>query len=95
VFNVELLGDVNGDTNVNGLDVDQFVSVLVAGTYDPTADMNLDGAVNGLDVDPFVDSVLGGGATVAVPEPATLGFAVVAVLVLGSCFYRHRGRFRE
>ena len=54
------IGDVNHDTEVNGLDVDPFVDVLLASRFDVAADMNGDGAVNGLDVDPFVAAVVGG-----------------------------------
>ena len=64
------IGDVNHDTEVNGLDVDPFVDVLLASQFDVAADMNGDGAVNGLDVDPFVAAVVGG--TQSVPEPSTL-----------------------
>jgi hypothetical protein len=56
-----LLGDVNLDSVVNGLDVDAFVDVLVNGPFQAEADMNEDEVVNGLDVDPFVAAVLGGG----------------------------------
>jgi hypothetical protein len=80
-----LLGDVNLDDSVNGLDVDPFVALVTDGTYQAEGDMNEDSAVNGLDVDPFVAAVLGGGVQ-AVPEPGTalllvlglLGFGVVA-----------------
>jgi hypothetical protein len=66
-----VLGDVNLDGIVNGLDVDPFVDVLLNGPFQDEADMNADGEVNGLDVDPFVDAVVGGGVQ-AVPEPSTL-----------------------
>jgi hypothetical protein len=66
-----LLGDVNLDDVVNGLDVDPFVDVLLNGPFQEEADMNTDGVVNGLDVDPFVAAVVGGGVQ-AVPEPSTL-----------------------
>jgi hypothetical protein len=57
-----MLGDVNHDGQVNGLDVDPFVGVLIHGPYDAAADMDQNGQVNGLDVDPFVAAVVGGGA---------------------------------
>jgi hypothetical protein len=60
-----LLGDVNLDGVVNGLDVDPFVDVLLSGPFQAEADMNLDGVVNGLDVDPFVAAVVGSGQTSA------------------------------
>jgi Leucine-rich repeat (LRR) protein len=77
-----LLGDVNHDTEVNGLDVNPFVDVLLASRFDVAADMNLDGQVNGLDVDPFVAAVVGGG-TQPVPEPSTLLLCIIAMGVVG------------
>jgi hypothetical protein len=76
-----LAGDVNHDTEVNGLDVDPFVDVLLASRFDVAADMNLDGQVNGLDVDPFVAIVVGG--TQPVPEPSTLLLCIIALGVVG------------
>jgi hypothetical protein len=61
-----LRGDVNGDGEVNGLDVDPFVDVLLTGPPSATADMNADGRVNGLDVDSFLTTVVGGGNAVGV-----------------------------
>ena len=77
-----LLGDVNGDGEVNGLDVDPFVDVLLNGPYQPEADMNEDQVVNGLDVDPFVAAVVGGSAQ-EIPEPSTLLLGIVALGVVG------------
>ena len=82
-----LLGDVNGDDLVNGLDVDPFVDVLLNGPYQAEADMNVDGEVNGLDVDPFVAEVVGGGIE-SVPEPSTLALLVIAALA--GLLARHR-----
>jgi hypothetical protein len=76
-----LLGDVNLDGEVNGLDVDPFVVLVTDGTYQTEGDMNGDGAVNGLDVDPFVAAVVGGG-TQQVPEPSTLVLAALGLLAL-------------
>ena len=73
-----LLGDVNLDGEVNGLDVDPFVDVLLNGPYQREADMNEDQVVNGLDVDLFVAAVVGGGAA-AVPEPSTLLLCSIAL----------------
>ncbi len=55
-----IAGDVNGDGQVNGLDVDPFVALLVAGQTDAAADMNGDGLVNGLDVELFVVALIEG-----------------------------------
>jgi hypothetical protein len=76
-----LLGDVNLDKVVNGLDVDPFVAVLLNGPFQAEADMNLDGVVNGLDVDPFVAAVVGGGVQ-AVPEPSTLALVALVGLAM-------------
>ena len=54
-----VLGDVNGDGEVNLLDVGPFVELLSSGSYDPAADINMDGQVNLLDVGLFV-ALLGG-----------------------------------
>jgi hypothetical protein len=77
---VILLGDVNLDDVVNGLDVDPFVDVLLNGPLQAQADMNTDGVVNGLDVDPFVAAVVGGGVQ-AVPEPSTLMLLSLAAVI--------------
>jgi hypothetical protein len=55
-----VLGDVNLDEEVNGLDVEPFVGLVTSGTFQDEGDMNGDGEVNGLDVDPFVGLVTGG-----------------------------------
>jgi hypothetical protein len=78
-----LIGDVNHDTEVNGLDVDPFVDVLLASRFDVAADMNGDGVVNGLDVDPFVAAVVGSG-TQPVPEPSTLLLCIVIASVISA-----------
>jgi hypothetical protein len=66
------LGDMNGDGQVNGLDVDPFVTTLLTGPYNGLADMNQDGVVNGLDVDPFTAAVVGGGGVAAEASAAGL-----------------------
>jgi hypothetical protein len=76
-----LLGDVNLDGEVNGLDVDPFVDVLLTGPYPPEADMNEDQVVNGLDVDPFVVAVVGG--VQQIPEPSTFLLALCSLAVVG------------
>ena len=57
-----LLGDVNRDGNVNGLDVMPFVEQILNSGYLAAADMNQDSLVNGLDVEPFVRAVVGESA---------------------------------
>jgi hypothetical protein len=82
-FSPTLLGDVNLDEEVNGLDVDPFVGLVTSGTYQDEGDMNGDGEVNGLDVDPFVEAVVGGGVA-AVPEPSALLLTLAALGILGA-----------
>jgi hypothetical protein len=77
-----LLGDVNLDGEVNGLDVDPFVDILLNGPYQPEADMNEDEVVNGLDVEPFVTAIVDGG-TQPVPEPSTFLLGLIALGVVG------------
>ena len=84
-----LLGDVNLDRVVNGLDVDPFVDVLLNGPFQVEADMNEDGVVNGLDVDPFVEAVVGGGVA-AVPEPSTCVLAGLGLIACGLGWHRVR-----
>ena len=78
-----LLGDVNGDGEVNGLDVDPFVDILLNGPYQAAADMNADQGVNGLDVDLFVAAVVGGAAQ-SIPEPSTFLLCIIALGVVGA-----------
>lgn len=54
-----MLGDVNGDNQVDLLDVTPFVEALSAFEYQCEADMNVDGRVDLLDIAPFVDRLLG------------------------------------
>ncbi len=55
-----ILGDVNGDGQVDLLDVAPFVNAITSGTFIPEADINMDGQVSLLDVAPFVDLLTGG-----------------------------------
>ena len=54
-----LLADINGDQNVDLLDVQPFVDQLNLGQFSCEADMNQDGAVNLLDVAGFVSALSG------------------------------------
>lgn len=53
-------GDVNGDGNIDLLDVGPFVDVLTSGDFICEADANQDGSVDLLDVGPFVFLLSGG-----------------------------------
>ena len=66
-----ILGDVNGDGVVDGLDIQPFVDLLTGGGYQAEADINSDAVVDGLDIQPFVDIITGAGGE-SVPEPATM-----------------------
>lgn len=77
-----VLGDMDGDGEVDGSDVDPFVDILLNGPYQAEADMNEDGEVNGLDVDPFVAAVVGSG-TQPVDEPSSFLLCLVALGVVG------------
>ena len=50
-----ILGDVNGDGEVNLLDVAPFIETIENGKYIAEADINEDGTVDLLDVAPFID----------------------------------------
>ncbi|OHB74859.1 MAG: hypothetical protein A2W31_15170 [Planctomycetes bacterium RBG_16_64_10] len=83
------LGDVNHDSEVDGLDVDPFVDAILAGRLDVAADVNEDGFVDGLDVAPFVQAILAGGGAEVVPEPTTCVLATITLL--GLLCWRRRG----
>ena len=53
------LGDINGDNDINLLDVQPFANLLVIGEFQIEADINRDGLVDLLDVAPFVQLLLG------------------------------------
>ena len=53
-----LLGDINGDSIVNVLDVVAMVNLVLSGGYDEVADMNGDGTLNVLDVVLLVGIIL-------------------------------------
>ena len=54
-----VLGDVNGDGQVDLLDVAPFVNLLTTGDFQAEADINQDGTVDLLDVQPFVNLLAG------------------------------------
>lgn len=54
-----LPGDINGDGEVNLLDVQPFVDLIVSGQFQPEADINGDGKVNLKDVAAFVELIIG------------------------------------
>jgi len=91
-----VLGDMNGDGEVNNLDINPFVLALTDeeafeqqfGT-DPAAigDINEDGQFNNLDINPFVSLLTGGSSLQAVPEPSS-----VALLGLGGLTMLRRRR---
>ena len=55
-----LVGDINGDGNIDLLDVMPFVDAIANGEVSCEADINGDGAVDLLDVQPFIDLLAGG-----------------------------------
>ena len=50
-----ILGDINGDGDVNLLDVSPFVALITSSDFNPAGDFNMDGNVDLLDVAPFVE----------------------------------------
>ena len=98
------LGDVNGDGNVDNLDITPFIYALVNGesAFDaeyPTgeywaADCYDDENIDNLDITPFVAAVVGGGE--AVPEPTTVFLLCGAVpMLLGLKRRRNAARGRK
>ena len=57
--NLVLLGDVNGDSIVDLLDIGPFVEILEDGAFQFEADTNQDGVVDLFDVAPFVEILQG------------------------------------
>lgn len=65
-------GDVNGDTKLDGADVQQFTRCLIGAEGNPDlcvcADMNNDDVANTEDITAFVDAILAGGYCPGFPE---------------------------
>ena len=54
-----LLGDVNRDGVVDFFDIQPFVNVLAAQTFQAEADINEDGDVDFFDIQPFINILSG------------------------------------
>ena len=53
-----VFGDVNGDGELNLLDIGPFIETLADQCYRPIGDMNHDGRLNLLDIAPFVEALV-------------------------------------
>ena len=51
-------GDVNGDSIVNGTDIQAVINVIVASGYDENADVNSDDVVNGTDIQEIINIII-------------------------------------
>ena len=51
--------DVNGDGEVNIMDVDAIINMILTGRYETVGDVNGDGEVNIMDVDVVINDILG------------------------------------
>ena len=51
-------GDVNGDSIVNGTDIQAIINLIVAGEYDEKADINADEVVNGTDIQEVINIII-------------------------------------
>ena len=100
-------GDVNGDGNVNNLDISGFVaSVINLNSYQTAnpwlkaayaSDTNADGATNNLDIASFVQAIIAGSPEAsaspsAVPEPSTWAMVFSAMVVSAGAAWRRRRR---
>lgn len=72
-----LVGDVNGDREINIADVNALISILLGDTADSAtarrADVNYDGEINIADVNVLIDYILGG----ELPKPVKEGYDYV------------------
>jgi hypothetical protein len=53
-----IVGDVNGDGDVNILDIVQLANMILSGNYEDNADLNNDGVINILDIVALVNIIL-------------------------------------
>jgi hypothetical protein len=53
-----LKGDVNGDGEVDGTDIQEVINIMLAGTNDPVGDINKDGVVDGTDIQEIINIML-------------------------------------
>ena len=53
-----VVGDVNGDGEVNIADVNAVIDIILSGDFSDSADVNGDGEVNIADVNAVIDIIL-------------------------------------
>ena len=60
VFNIGTImyGDINGDENINILDITMLINMILNNSYNDIADLNADGGLNILDVVILVNLIL-------------------------------------
>lgn len=56
-----ILGDINGDSVVDLLDVNPFIQLLLDSEFNAAGDFNGDGVLDLLDINGFVDAIISGG----------------------------------
>jgi len=85
------VGDMNGDGQVDNLDINPFVLALTdAAAFEAqfgvepvnVGDVNADGQFNNLDINPFVATLTDGASIRAVPEPGSLGLLTLGGAML-------------
>lgn len=84
---VYTLGDMNNSGTITNLDTGAFVAQLPptpSAPYNPAADINQSGTVTNLDISGYVGILTGPGAASisAVPEPSSIGLALLASMGL-------------
>jgi hypothetical protein len=82
---VVTLGDINGSNTITAADTPQYLAVLGGSVaYNPAADINQSGSVTAADTAQYL-AILGGPSSAAisvVPEPSSIGLAVIASMGL-------------